>query len=330
VRAGCSPRKAGCAGQALPSMRASLVYVHLGRELPRYLADSISQARRFNADTPIFVVAESAALDRADAIQRNGVIAVRLEELAPSKPHGRFRRISRLDRHFREGFWTYTTERFFALERLARAFTLREFIHIENDVMIYFDIAEMTGRLAPLYPNLASTFPNDELCVASLLYVANAESLVPLLDYINAQVGRWFSRPANEMEMIGRYRRLRGPTFIDTLPIVPPEYPGPLCSRNGQVPRRSADCWNHFDVLQGLFDASALGQYLGGIDPRNTAEIETVGYINECSIFDPSLCRLDFSRDGRGRRFPTLSAGGLAWPVYNLHIHSKTLAPFAS
>jgi hypothetical protein len=309
---------------------ASLVYIHLGRSLPAHLADSIVQTRSFNAETPIFLVAERAAFSTLRIPIEFGITRVELEELGTSDQWEQFRRISRLDRRFRAGFYTLTTERFFVLERIMRALDLRDVIHIENDVMIYFDVAEMNSRLAPLYPNLASTFDNDERCIPGLLYAANADSLRLLLEHINVEVGRRNSHKMNDMRLLGGYRQRRGSAFIDTLPIVPPEYAPRLCSSSGHVPKRPADYSNNFDVLRGLFDAAALGQYLGGIDPRNAPGISTVGFINESCVFDPSACRFTFERDAQGRRYPTLSAGGPSWPVYNLHIHSKALERFAS
>jgi len=309
---------------------ASLVYVHFGRNLPSHLADSIAQVRSFNAEAPLFLVAERTALSSLQAVRKFRVTEVALEDLGLSEQWKRFRRTSRLEHRFRDGFWTYTTERFFALERTMRALGLRNVIHIENDVMIYFEIAKMVTRLALLYPNLASTFDNDERCIPGLLYAAHADALSGLLEHINVEGAAKSSRLVNDMTLLAGYRRLHGSACIGTLPIVPPEYPAQLGSSSGHVPQRPADYFNNFTALRGLFDAAALGQYLGGIDPRNASGSSTVGFINESCVFNPSLCRIDFERDRRGRRYPTISAGGPSWPVYNLHVHSKNLAPFAS
>lgn len=309
---------------------ASLVYIHLGRHLPWHLADSIAQARSFNCEASIFLVAERRALPNFRAIEEFGVTAVALEDLGVSEHWDRFRRTSRLDHKFRGGFWTFTTERFFALEHAMRALDLQNAIHIENDVMIYFEVADMVARLAPLYPNLAAPFANGDSCIPGLVYVAHPDSLVPLLEHINTQVGRRRLRQWNDMLLLSGYRALRGSESIDALPIVPPEYPAQLHRRIGRVAGRPCDYSNHFDVLRGLFDAAALGQYLGGIDPRNAPGATTVGYVSQDCVFDPSLCHLTFERDEKGRRYPALSAGGPFWPVFNLHVHSKILAPFAS
>lgn len=309
---------------------ASIVYIHLGRHLPWHLADSIAQVRSFGSEASIFLVAEQRALPNFRAIEEFGVTAVALEDLGVSEHWDRFRRTSRLDRKFREAFWTLTTERFFALERTMRALDLRNVIHIENDVMIYFDVGDMVACLAPLYPNLAATFANDATCVPGLVYVAHPDSLVPLLEHINTQVGRRRLRQWNDMLLLGGYRALRGSEFIDTLPIVPPEYSAALRTSSGRVPKTPADYSNNFQTLRGVFDAAALGQYLGGTDPRNAPGATTVGYVNQECVFDPSRCRLTFERDEKGRRYPALSAGGPFWPVFNLHVHSKLLARFAS
>jgi hypothetical protein len=85
-----------------------------------------------------------------------------------------------------------------------------------------------------------------------------------------------------------------------------------------------------FDMFRSIFDAAAIGQYLGGIDPRNTSDSSTIGFINESAVYDPRKLYLETGIDEKGRKcYYARSQMGL-WRINNLHIHSKNLTEFAS
>ena len=79
-----------------------------------------------------------------------------------------------------------------------------------------------------------------------------------------------------------------------------------------------------------IFDANALGQYLGGVDPRNVRGRLTLGFVNETAVYRLSRYRYRLIPDEQGRRIPHLCDGEKSWPVANLHVHSKNLAAFRS
>ncbi len=96
------------------------------------------------------------------------------------------------------------------------------------------------------------------------------------------------------------------------LPIVPPDYPQPLRSLEGHVAEDPSLYWRDCAELGTIFDAAALGQYLGGVDPRNRPQ-PSHGFINESCLFDPRVLkpRMEIGADG-------------------LHIHCKDMRKFMS
>jgi hypothetical protein len=309
----------------------TLVCVHLGPQLPQWLATTLRQARLFNT-CDIVLVAEATALAAAAPDQSLRVTAVTLEELGLSDKHARFRRGSPFDRSFRQGFWTYTSERFFVLESLMAARNLRQIVHIENDVMLYCALDELLPRLAACYPGIAATFDNDMRCVPGLLYIANQEAIGALTEFYLQLLPRIASAgmgaTINDMAILGALRT-RGARTIDHLPIVPPDYPGALCSASGHRAADPGSYSRHGAALGFVFDAAALGQYLGGIDPRN-APGPSHGFVNESCIFDPRLLRPRMVADRQGRRVPVVETASGLHRVANLHIHSKQPAAFLS
>jgi hypothetical protein len=309
-----------------------ILFVHLGPALPAWLGTTLQQARVFNS-CDIVLVAEAQALARAHLPASLNISQVPLQELGLSDKHREFREISPLDRAFREGFWTFTSERFFVLETVMAKLAPAGLLHVENDVMLYCDCGSLAARLATLYPAVAATLDNDERCVPGLLYFPTLASAAAVSDFfLNVCRNIHRARVAvgiNDMIVLGALRRHQ-PQSIDHLPIVPPDYPGQLCSPAGHRAADPSCYWRNFSALGGLvFDAAALGQYLGGVDPRNS-QGPTCGFVNESCVFDPRLLTPGFVDDGDGRRVPVVRTASGLHRVANLHIHSKNPEPFRS
>jgi len=309
----------------------SILFAHLGADIPPWIATTLAQARRFNT-CPIALVAESAALKRANLPAALELTEYPLEEIGISEKHEIFLEISPLDRAFRAGFWTHTTERFFAIESAIKKYALTNVVHLENDVMLYCDLGTVVPALTAHYPGIAVTFDNDLRCIPGLVYIRHADAIEPLTEYIlTALQAPRSARDAakiNDMVLLGGYRRSPG-ALIDQLPIIPPDYPAALRSAAGHVTANAAGYSKNFGALGMIFDAAALGQYLGGIDPRNDGH-PSEGFINESCLFDPRLLNVRMIRDSRGYRIPVVKTASGIHRVANLHIHSKNPAPFLS
>jgi hypothetical protein len=84
----------------------------------------------------------------------------------------------------------------------------------------------------------------------------------------------------------------------------------------------------HFDEFKGIFDAAAIGQYLGGIDPRNGKNFQ--GFKREHSYLDLDNCQFEWNEDHLGKKIPVMIIDGDKIPIYNLHVHCKNLRAFRS
>jgi hypothetical protein len=308
-----------------------LLFIHIGPELPPWLSPALQQARLFNS-CPIVLAAEGQALAGTRLPASLGVSQVALQELGISEKQRRFREISPLDRTFRGGFWTYTSERFFIVESVMAKLSLGDVVHLENDVLLYCSLESLVPRLSRVYDGIAATFDNDQRCVPGFVYFPQLRSAAALTDFLLAALQQLAATPTaqgvNDMILLGAFRKL-GRVAIDHLPIVPPDYPRELRSAVGGVASDPACYSRHFGTLGCVFDAAALGQFLGGVDPRNSRG-STVGFVNESCLFDPRLLRPRFVRDDLGRRIPVVETASGIHPVANLHVHSKNPAPFLS
>jgi len=306
--------------------------VHLGAAAPAWLPDALRQARCFNK-CPVFLI--SAAQMLAETELPPGVIPLAMEAIGLSAKHRAFEQLAGWD-GFRQGFWRFTTERFFAIETAMIHLELERAFHIENDVMLYADLESLAPRFERLYSGIAATFDNDRRCIPGFMYFRDVKAIGELTSFILAMLQELSKKSLspddwaswNDMALVAAFRA-RFPTRIKALPIVPPDYPGPLSSLAGDVPFNAAEYWRHFEVLGHVFDAAALGQYLDGVDPRNDPK-SGGGFINESCIFNPGALKPRLIADSDGRRIPVVETASGLHRVANLHIHSKRLGRFLS
>lgn len=309
-------------------MPHAILFVHLGEALPPYLDDALAQARLFNG-CDILLIANAAALSASPPDPALRIRSVAVEELPVSPKLQAFRATAKVDRAFRFGFWTYVIERFFHIEAAMAAFGLENVVHLETDNLLYADLDSLVPKLAALYAGTAVPFDNDRRGVAGFMYFRDVAAVARFTNFIAQIFVRNPGIQINDMTLLGLFRQRLGSAAIDALPVVPPAV-GPLRSLLGEEAADPSLYARHAEALGMVFDANALGQYLGGVDPRNVRGRATLGFVNESAVYRLSRYRYRLVPDGQGRRIPHLYDGERSWPVANLHVHSKDLAAFRS
>ena len=313
-----------------PAKRGTLpmILVYIGPELPSYIGVALKQARLFSSGD-IYMVVQASSRGQLNAEMLDGIQVVALEELGLSPAHARFQEVSRLDRSFRNGFWTYTTERFFVVESLMRARGLESAVHIECDNLIYFDPSDYEPVFRAHYDAIAVPFDSDQRTIPGFVYFRSLEAVSRLTAFMLGALQALASGATNDMLLVADFRR-HNPAGVAALPVITPDYPRPLVSQTGLVAADPGFFSTAFDGFRSIFDAAALGQYLGGIDPSITAAGDTRGFVNESAVYDPRQYSFEVGADEKGRRCYYLRSASGLWRINNLHIHSKNLAAFAS
>ncbi len=303
----------------------SIVFVHIGKEIPEYLETAIEQARLFN-DAEIILVGNEGAIKARPSLAKHLTVCVSCESLHKSKEHEELIQTAKLDRDFREGFWFCAVERFFYLQDLINQHKLEHVIHLESDNMLYADVFTLCPIFQKHYPHLGITCDNNERCIPGFVYIAGAKSINHLAKFLVTQAKKGIP----DMEAIGAYYKKYGEPHAKLLPIIMREYPESLGLKSaygGKVKHRFSFC-KHVDTFRAIFDAAAIGQFFGGIDPRNGPS--RPGFINERCCFDPSRLKYTWRADNKGRQVPYATFRGCTCRINNLHIHSKQLDMFAS
>lgn len=303
-----------------------IIFVHIGTQLPSYIKNSVMQARLFNPHADIIVIANEEALNEAPEEMQDLARYVTCESIIKTAEHDKFIAKSTLDRDSLNGFWTYTSERFYYLYDFMQMHNLHNVFHLENDVMLYMDLEKHLSIFKYNYPGIAAIFDNDHRCIPSFMYIAHPFSLGI---YIKFSL-KHLDRAMNDMESFAFFQNHSNKSIIDHLPIIPPAYANkyPLISPNGCKGKDKKRYFNHFDLFNSIFDAAAIGQYLGGISPINGGG--NIGFINESAIFNPSRCTYEWIKDEQGRKVPYAVFKSKKYRINNLHIHSKNLHEFMS
>jgi hypothetical protein len=205
---------------------------------------------------------------------------------------------SALDSQFRNGFWIYTSLRFFYIHAFMKKHNVEDVIHLENDVLVYYNIDQL------IFPRNAIYLPFDtrQRNIASIVYIPKFQLLEPILKSYNST--------SNDMQAFHAHYG----SVVDNFPIF-------IKDKDDDPLTRFVS--HNYSTFGYIFDAAAIGQYLGGIDPRNDPA-NTVGFINETCVIKYDNYTIVFTDEGR----PQIVIDGVTYPIFNLHIHSKNLNKF--
>lgn len=208
--------------------------------------------------------------------------------------------VSKMSNTFRNGFWQLTSYRFVALYEYMKQHNVTNIIHIENDVLIYKKIDNFHNT-----NKLLLTMDSKNRCIPGLMFIPNHKVLKKCLDIFNTSL--------NDMQNFSNcYYTLSD--WVDTLPIF-------IEDNKNEVMHMIT---KNFEYYGAIFDAAAIGQYLGGIDPRNKSG-DTRGFVNETCVIDYSKYKFIWKNDSKS---PYIVINHKEYPIINLHIHCKDLIKF--
>lgn len=303
----------------------SICFVHIGNKIPPYLETAVTQARLFNKDCSIYVLLNKELRDHyTQTFAGLTITLVELESLPLSPEHELFaQRVFRDS--WRDSFWVVVRERFLYLNDFMLQYDLKNIFHLEYDNMLYVDLQEILPLFIQHPSPIAATFDHDYRAIAGFIYIRDRLSM--------QKVAKFFADKAAEsrsdMDLLALFK-YDAQGCIGHLPIIMEDYTvdHPLISPNGDVGKNPVDYFGGSDSIQSIFDAAALGQYLGGLDPIH-GDVGP-GVINGTCIFNPSLLEYIWEKDASQRRIPYAVYKNKKFRINNLHIHSKRLHNFVS
>jgi hypothetical protein len=192
--------------------------------------------------------------------------------------------------------------------------------------MLYFNLSDFLPLFKEYYSNtIATVFDCDQRSVPCFVYISNQKETQKLAKFIAERA----HLDTTDMETLSLFKNANY-GIKGHLPYLIPSYAEdyPLLNIFKQFSEDARPFYNHLNDLKMIFDANALGQFLGGIDPI-LAESKP-GFLNEASIFLTMHFQFNWVQDNQKRWIPYISYKGTAYPIATLHIHSKALEKFSS
>ena len=286
-----------------------------------YILTNVAQLLRLGY-TQIFILTNPHLFQEFEAFG-DSITLIDVEAL--DDPFG-FRENTGLDKDFRGGFWFHTSARFFVIHAFMKKYGVCDVIHIENDVLLYYNAEGIIEK-----PRLLCIpFDTFERNIASIVFIPDAEIFGEILAHYD------FGK--NDMYNFSEIRKRTG--LIQNLPIF-------VCESDSDAERAFVSGgflsggflsggflsggflsggFLSGGFQQYIFDAAAIGQFVGGVDPRNMPG-DTRGFVNE-------TCVIKYADEGEifwkmidGFKKPFIKIrDGREIPIFNLHIHCKDLA----
>lgn len=275
-------------------MKIILVMLNNNQE---YILDNITNLLKYG-NNDIIVITDNKF---NDFLKDKCVKIVNTEDLIPN--YSTY--VSSIKNTFRNGFWELTSYRFIVIYEYMKQYNIDNIIHIENDVLIYKNVDSIKFHNMS---KLLLTMDSKKRCIPGIMFIPNHTILKKSLDIFNPKL--------NDMENFSNcYYNLN--EYIDTLPIF-------LEYNTNSVTNMITKNYKHYNAI---FDAAAIGQYLGGIDPQNKSG-DTRGFVNETCIINYSHFKFIWKMID-DLKYPYIIINNNEIPIINLHIHCKNLKMFS-
>ena len=281
----------------------NIIIVALGK-IPKYLDDCIKQINLTQKNHTIHLLKNISS-----NYKNNNCKIINVESIPIGEKHSYFIKKSKLiSKKFRNYFWRYSTERIYIIDDYLQMQNISDVIHIETDVLLYQDLQ----LILPVLQNydFACVRDSNIRVIGSIVYIKNKT----ISDKISSIANDYIDE--NDM-VIFHYIEKR---ICNT-----------LC-----LPIGDLETYN--DNLKYIFDGASIGQFVGGIDPRNKtrslknfintikkkiSKVNGVSFVNKESNINISEWEIKWI-DNK----PYKKINNSFIPIVNLHIHSKNLKKF--
>jgi hypothetical protein len=275
-------------------MHLKTVFVHLGPANATHLWANIRRFNKLFPNQPTAVILSNTKhIKKVDESKNEIYIYSTTEEdelILNNLAH---------NMNFRQGFWKYSIERFYALRKFHELNPGSPILHLESDVLV---MPNFPFESFQHIRHLAWERFNETHDVSAIMYLNAPEDTKWLTEKITLALSE--SEYLTDMTALSTLSK----DFSDKITLLP----GTALSQE-------------FNLFGGIFDAAPIGMWLSGRDPRNhRGFVKRFLPLPEAEVNASSL-KYRLHSDGT---VSGMSSQGQLFNIYDLHIHSKRLTLF--
>lgn len=294
----------------------NVVYCFIGT-LPSYSVETIHQLRLFYNGPVYFIINDYESNVHKILETEYGVELVNYNDVVDKEFNDIVKRYSTKfiivhSLKGREKLFIYSFERFFLLHNLMKYKNLTNVFFVELDNLIYED--PQTWMVEFSRKDAAYMFDNIDRCSSGISYFKHDRILHKInthfIHYIETK-----TKHVDEMSALDEYFQANK----DDVQILPIHWKSKVVA---DIASENYDAYNH-----SIFDAAAMGIFIGGIDPYHSGGVLTKGLKSKWSAIDYTKYTYEWRKDKQGRNTPFVwNPENNCWvKINNLHIHSKQL-----
>ena len=281
----------------------NIIIIALGT-IPNFLDDCIEQIKFTQKNPTIHIIK-----NETSNYKNNDCIIVDVENIPASQKHLNFIKESELiNKNFRDYFWRYSSERLYVIDDYLQMQNLKDVIHIETDVLLYQDLEIIFSIMHNF--DFACVRDSDTRVIGSIIYIKDKNISGKITSIANNYINE------NDMIILNHVAKKLENVFY-------------LPTGNKKFNKKN---------LKFIFDGACIGQFVGGIDPRNEpknlmkyfhkikkifTKNNIISFINKESNIDVSKWEIKWIKNK-----PYKKCNDELIPIVNLHIHSKNLKKF--
>ena len=263
--------------------------------LPRHLKYCINQIRTIDEDSSIYLgINTSSNIKNATVINLQDIVSSRTEEVINMN----------LFSSEENRLWATSLLRIFYLYDLAKKYNIKEFIHFDNDVLIFKKYNELKSNFDFNKFNI-TPLTNDQL-IFGYSFIPSIEVYAKIVDSIYSIL---FELSEYEKESL-KSKTLNEMKLLN------------------MVYEDNKDLFNLLNILPGssdtIFDPASYGQFLTGTKDRFSKGFTDSRHIAGKEIFSGNVKPL------LNKKYPEVTYDNKLFQLANLHVHSKKLKKYSS
>ena len=289
-----------------------LTIIYLGPKIPKYVVRNLEYLHSTFKEHEIYFIGDS-----KKTISRVAKLGVDTW-LAPN-PEETWKELRDLLNHsmgFRDGFWFKTLARFLVLNSFMQLHPNESCLQIEADVFLFPNFP--FNEFRSINAEIAFPMQSTHVGIASLLFIKNHNASQKLANIVFSAVR--VDSEMTDMLLLGQIAHSNSMSFVPLQTL-----PTSMQKALNHQEDHNLICKNTL-LVPGVFDGITVGQYLLGIDPRNSRGTRILHQPQDLHAIN--MQELNFELDAAGSLL--MQGSNESVLVYNLHNHAKDLRLYST